>query len=663
MELLTVKEVAELYGCGERNLRMLIKNGDVYAQEQKCQHNGHKQYLVPVSSLPKELQKKYYLKIKKSAVNANEEYSAPLMPELKEKKARPARSFDELTETERKEITLWTGILQAWQGYRAKYTKKTEVDPLFVAMVKLQYPDLAISEDILYRKWAAYKEGDTEGLIDHRGGWNRGQCGIPKEAWDWFLVAYLDERQLSITQCYQLTQFYIKEFCAELSSNLPGERTFRRQTEKIAKAVVTLGRQGSKAYSDRCAPYIVRLYDELLPNDYWVADNHTLDIISKREDGSEATHRLSLTAFMDARSGVVVGWNLTDNPCSQSTVLALRHAIQRFGIPNVGYFDNGSEFLTHDLAGRGHRSRKSQSLIDDPPPIFARLGIELRNALVRNAKAKPIERTFNTFKGQISRLFETFCGGNVLERPESLKYTLKKGRIPLDGQLRIMIADFIDGIYNVGAYGGAVEADRGKRRIDVWNEHIQAIRKALPEDLNLMLMRSTRSQTVGRNGVYITVCGEKLYYWDEHTWPLQGQEVYVRYDPADLDTVRIYESATDKYISTVPMAARTMLQFRDDQEAQQMAQADIRRVKKAVKGRLNDIKNAVPTSRAIDMLDLAVRKAHAGKEGMLIQQPKVFIPVMANEENYYKEVVGQNQKGIIVDMSLMNRNAERDRKK
>lgn len=337
-----------------------------------------------------------------------------------------------------------------------------------------------------------------------------------------------------------------------------------------------------------------------------MADNHTLDIISQREDGSEGRHRLSLTAFMDARSGVMVGWNLTDNPCSQSTVLALRHGIQRFGIPKVCYFDNGSEFLTHDLAGRGHRSRKSQGLVEDPPPIFTRLGIDLRNAIVRNAKAKPIERTFGTLKGELSRLFETFTGGNIMERPESLKYTLKKGHVPLDGQLRIIISDYIDGVYNVSEYGGAVEADRGKQRIDVWNEHIQEQRRAAPDDLNLLLMRSTRKQKIGRNGVYVTICGEKLFYWDEHIWQRQGEEVYVRYDPAALDTVRVYEAATDRLISVLPMARSTMLQFADDSKAIQVAQADIRRVKKAVKSKLLEIRSAIPP---------LARHRHAGSPG------------------------------------------------
>lgn len=661
MELLTIQQVAALYGYTERHIRRLIADGKIYAQEHDDPGNKRRQYLIPVTSLPKDIQRKYYAQRMKDT-----EVGAELLPEIikpSTRAIRPPRAFDEYSAEERRQIALWTGIIQAWQEFRARFDHKTKADSIFVELIKPQYRDIAISEDILYRKWAAYKAGDTEGLLDHRGGWNRGQCGIPDEAWKWFLTAYLDQRQLPISQCYELTKYWVSEYAPELMPDLPGERTFRRQADRLAKAVVTMGRNGDKAFADRCAPYIVRLYDELLPNDYWVADNHTLDIFSYRDDGSKVEHRRSLTAFMDARSGVLVGWNLTDNPCSQSTVLALRHAILRFGVPKVCYFDNGSEFLCYDLAGRGHRSRKSQSLIDDPPPIFARLGIELRNALPRNAKAKPIERTFNTFKGQISRLFETFTGGNPLERPESLKYTLKQGLVPLDGELGMMIGDMIDGQYNVGIYGGAVEKDHGKRRIDIWHEYIREQRKAPADDLNLMLMRSTRSQVVSRNGVYITVCGEKLYYWDEHTWPLQGKEVYVRYNPSALYTVRIYDAETDRYLMTVPMAMSTMALFNEtDQDALRVAQQDVRRVKKAVKAELKALTSAVPSARSIDMLDLAVRKAHAGKEGMIIQQPKVIIPVLANETPI-QEAVGQKTKGVLIDMGKMNRNAERNRDK
>ena len=47
--------------------------------------------------------------------------------------------------------------------------------------------------------------------------------------------------------------------------------------------------------------------------------------------------------------------------------------------------------------------------------------INMVNAIVRNAKAKTIERRFLDFKNNISKLFTTYIGGNVIERPEILK--------------------------------------------------------------------------------------------------------------------------------------------------------------------------------------------------------------------------------------------------
>jgi len=78
VDLLTVKEVAELKGCTERYIRRIIKDGKLQAQEDSNPANNIKQYLVPVSALPEDLQQKYYSKIKSDAV--------PIVPELKENK-------------------------------------------------------------------------------------------------------------------------------------------------------------------------------------------------------------------------------------------------------------------------------------------------------------------------------------------------------------------------------------------------------------------------------------------------------------------------------------------------------------------------------------------------------------------------------------------------
>ena len=155
----------------------------------------------------------------------------------------------------------------------------------------------------------------------------------------------------------------------------------------MAEATKILMREGEKAFSDRCMPYIMRMYDQLEPNDVWIADNHTLDIQSLDENGT--IHRLYLTAFLDAKSGVITGWNVTESPDSQSTILALRHGILRFGIPKAVYFDNGREFLTHDVGGKGHRTRRSDQNRPEPPTICSGWALRCTTPLCGMQKQSP----------------------------------------------------------------------------------------------------------------------------------------------------------------------------------------------------------------------------------------------------------------------------------
>ena len=658
MDFLTVKEVAELQGCSIRYIQKEIKARHIYVQERKSPDNGRKQYLIPLTSLPTDIQRKYYTRLKKDL---------PLPPhpqKPEEKERRPFKPFEDYSLEDRALISKWTAVLQAWQSYRYQYPKgKVEADKVFIGGFSFQNPGVQISVDILYRKWAAYKAGDLDALIGKRGGYNRGQTSIPNEVWEAFLYFYFDDRRLAVTQCYEITQDWIKEFYPEHMIALPSERTFRRRLDTIPEAVVKLMREGDKACYDQCLPYIERLYDELEANDVWIADNHTLDIASKM-DGTETVHRLHITGFLDAKSGVLVGWNVTENPCSNSTIFALRMGIERFGAPKMVYFDNGTEFLCYDLAGRGYRSRKSTSMIEHPPAILTRLGIEMHNAMVRNARAKPIERMFLTFKNTISRLFETYTGGNVLEKPESLKRKLKQGLIPMDSRLREDIAVLVDGLYNVGQYGGSERRYQGYTRLEVWNESIQnrEIRKATPGELDLMLMRSTNYQKIKRKGVYIEIAGEKLWYYDEHTWMHLDEEVYVRYDPTDLSTVRVYDKE-DRYLYSLPADRELMLDFMDtDHEAVQTAQAKLRRTKRAVKDYALGLTAGLTPEQRIDALDIRCRKAQAAREGMLIQQSKTIVPIRSNEvsanEGQAIRAVGGSDV-IEIDWEKMNRNAAR----
>lgn len=112
--------------------------------------------------------------------------------------------------------------------------------------------------------------------------------------------------------------------------------------------------------------------------------------------------------------------------------------------------------------------------------------------------------------------------------------------------------------------------------MQVYREQLKEKRVAAELDLNLMLMRSTRSQKVGRRGVHLTVAGEKIdYYNDDLILNHFGESVYCRYDPEDISEVRIYD-LDDNYIMTAPTDNEAVLAYGASKDA--VAQA-LRKVK------------------------------------------------------------------------------------
>lgn len=656
IDTVTVKELAEIKNCSIRRINQLIHENKISAFEAKNPQNSLMQYLIPVTSLPEELQSKYYEKLKKESGLLPEKQTKK---EEKRRKNAVCRPFESMTEKEREQIKQWTSLLEEWEEARSRFQKKTEADGLFLTKCRLERPELEISIDTLYRKYAAWKNGDLEGLVDKRGGWNRGQSAIPEKVFEAFLWFYLDQRKPPLSQCYQDAMEWAREFAPEEVSRIPSEQSFRRRVRKLDQAALTYAQEGEKALKDRCVPYIDRQYGELRANDIWVADNHTFDIQSVSEEGR--THRLYLTAFLDMKSGALTGWNITDNPNSQSTVLALRHGILRAGIPRLILFDNGSEFLTHDIGGRGHRTRRGREQEPLPPTILQRLGIEMRNAQVKNAKAKPIERMYYTVKNQFSKAAEGYCGGTILERPENLLKRIREGRLPSDGRIRTAFDQWADLLYNMEPYGGKEQKKyAGLSRQEVWNQSIQEAgqRTATKDELSLLLMRSTRYQKIKRNGVSIEIAGEKMWYLDyEHTHEHLGEEVYVRYDPSEPFTVRLYDRETDRYRFTWPLARELMIEVDcRDMEKLKTAQERTRYVEKAVKARARALTAGLTSEQRLSHLEILERRGRRNQARYTgFQSPTRIIPLWTREEaEELPEAVGES--AVRVDNERVARN-------
>lgn len=637
-QMLTAKQVAEVKDCSPRYVKKMIQDGKLRAVETVNEKN-RKTYLIPLDALDEQLQHKYYQIISE---NPPEDISPP---EPEPEKA----AVDEFTEEERREIDFWIDLTRRWQEYRSMpgASSKAEVDRKFITLCSLEYPDRGISVDTLYRKWKAVKADDLKALVDKRNKWRKGSSSIDETIWQAFLYYYLDEAQHPIQKCLEYTKLWAQEKRPELYTEIPSYSAFYRRLSSLPEGVKVLGREGHKAFNDRCAPYIRRIYDDMASNEWWIADNHTFDVMVRDKAGK--VHRPYLTAFLDARSGIFAGYHVTYNPSSEATLIALRKGIMEYGIPDNIYVDNGREFLTFDIGGLGHRKKKPKDGQDvfEPPGVFKRLGINMTNAIVRNAKAKIIERRFRDVKDGLSRLFNTYTGGNVLEKPERLKHVLKKDVIYTDDEFKEYVDALIRYYFNMQEYDGAVAADKGKLKQDVFHEHLLKKRVASADELNLMLMRSSRPQTVGRRGVNLSIGGQKLDYWnDEFVGLMRGKQVYFRYDPENLKEVRIYD-LEDKYIMTVPVDDKAVLTYGASKDDVKQAMAKTRRLEKIA----NEYKKNAILAEAdrITALDLALGAAKRNKETYNGKpDPRILEVHRAEEEPAFKRVVGGADLDIMI---------------
>ena len=661
MEYLSVKEVADLKGCSERYIKLLAKEGKLKSiQETSCK--GRPKYMIPVSTLPQNLQEKYYRqkRTETGILPEKKETEAPDKQALKYGLKGVKRPFNSFSEEERQEIQNWINLLDEWQAERASRKDKTEFDKLFVAHQKYIHPEMSISTDILYRKYTAYQNECYEDLLDKRGGWNRGTSKLPDESpiWQVFWQLYSSENQPTVSQCYRSTVAYFTEEQPELLEQIPNEACFRRKIKTLPFAVLEYARHGEKAMRDHCIPYAQRAYDDIYANDIWIMDNYTIDGLIQSADDPKKTKRMYLTTVLDAKSGVMVGWNVTSSPDSQSTVTALRFAMLRHGFPQYLYFDNGREFTTNDIVGEAKIRKLAVSKKGNlPVTILERLGIKIKVAKPYRAQSKAVERAHRTFKEQFCRGLIGFSGGTIVERPESIKRRIKNGEIETESELRQLLKDYTENVFNVAPYGGAEQKYKGVPKIEVWNSSIAEteFRMASEDVLDLLLMRNTGFQKVKREGVFVNYHGEKVWYYDaQETWKHIGEEVCVRYDPNDLTSVRIYDRE-DRYLYTWKCADWMLTEyFEEKRENIAVLEQTKSNVEKLIKQRNEELKGK-PVITQKEGLAYCARQ---NKGKFEIRVPKNIHPVLINEDTgIHKMAVGAEDVPVVIDIRKIAENA------
>lgn len=305
--------------------------------------------------------------------------------------------------------------------------------------------------------------------------------------------------------------------------------------ERDNKAIWTQARLGSKAVAETIVKTICRDNGLLNVGDVWVADGHTLafDILNPKTGKAQ---RMTMILVFDWASRYPVGASLAYTEDSQHIQMAFRNAFLNWGaVPKYVYLDNGKAFKSKLF----HEQWEEHDLSCELAGIFPRLGIKAAFAESYNAKAKIIERFFKTFQEQFERFVVSFRGASVADKPATLmrneKWAKKmfEGTPPTLQEAMQMIGFFIRHIYGMNEHGGL----KGKRPYEVFSQApVPAERKIEARRLNFLMMSAVR-KTLRNNGITLN----KLLYWDTALMEHIGKELVIRYDPADLRWIAVYD--------------------------------------------------------------------------------------------------------------------------
>ncbi|MBK7106848.1 MAG: DDE-type integrase/transposase/recombinase [Ignavibacteriae bacterium] len=481
-------------------------------------------------------------------------------------------------------------IYTFFEGMRDKDVRKK------ITAFNLQFPEYKTAIQTVREIRKIVKESGKIGLIGKYGK-NAGKTTVKDEWFEIYKELRLTQGQKSAKSCWIKVIGKIKELNSQIDiSEIPSVDAFeRRLKNEIPESARHLATKGFKSYNKKFNNYLNRTYDNLISGQVWVSDHRQLDfgVIDSLpyrvkeelnewfeenpnaflENGKNSKVQFPwITVWIDFKSGKWLGWFLhVEDPNTDHILYSFVLAAQKHGIPEEIYIDNGKDYRALDFAGGKTNKRKTIDTFK-VTSLCATLRIKVNFSLPYNAQAKTIERNFKTFKEHLDKIYPTYRGGNIVERPERLNTEIKKGNIPFLSEVSKQLDFFIENIMNTQIGYGKVL--KGRSRNQVWNEDMKFIeenglksplRKVADDDLKMFMMRTARPQKIGRNGVCLSQKHD-LYYWNDAMHGMKGTLVYLRRNNKTYQKAYVFLAKNDSFICEaqlnvwdVPAIAKTDL--------------------------------------------------------------------------------------------------------
>lgn len=254
-----------------------------------------------------------------------------------------------------------------------------------------------------------------------------------ERAWDMLVSDWLRPEQPSFSSCYRRMR---KAASANGWLPIPSERALRRRVDaEIPVGVVTMARSG-RDKAKRLYPAQKRIRTHFHAMQAVNMDGHKFDVFVKLPDGRVT--RVHLLALQDLYSGMLLSWRLSEGENKETVRLVIGDMVERFGIPEKVYLDNGRAFASKWITGRMPNRFRFTIRDEDPAGILTTLGCEVTFTKPYSGQSKPIERAFRDLCDDIAK--HPFCAGAYTgnrpdakpERRGSRSESDRDRRLPVD---------------------------------------------------------------------------------------------------------------------------------------------------------------------------------------------------------------------------------------
>lgn len=350
------------------------------------------------------------------------------------------------------------------------------------------------------------------------------------EAWDFFKADWLRLEAPAAQACYER----LNRAAKHNGWTVPSLRTLQRRIEReIPATIVIMARKGMEAHS-RTMPPQERDHSVFKALEAVNADGHKFDVFCRWPDG--VVQRPVMLAWQDIYSGKILSYRVDQTEHSGLVRLSFGDLVERYGIPEHAWLDNGRGFASKLISGGISTRYRFKIREEDPDGILKNMGVKVHWATPYHGQAKPIERAFRDLCEYVAK-HTAFTGAYTGNNPTAKPENYGSRAVPIQDFMRVLETE----INAHNARPGRTSKVCAKRSFDeAFNQSYacSAPRKPTIEQRRLWLLAAEGKKLASNNGS-LMIMGNR--YWSEKLAQNAGISVIARFDPDALHAgVHVY---------------------------------------------------------------------------------------------------------------------------